>query len=263
MPANDSSCDILTAWRDVQAPRFPSVVDTEEAIKASKHKPDAVAISYARRLLSGFSSLMDERWLFSRLMTRLKHMRCIIVDFEQWQRKSSNLPDIRRIFWLRHFVLHDLLSLPIVGRRLGGNRTELGYELVRMSCLAFMQLVIYPMAATNEIPQKILKSMLPVIDRWTKPSEGKILSQEQPGIFIWALVLASMLAFEHYETTNNPKLMDSVATYFDRVSIKAEKRAWPMVKSIMTTHLWLDSECDGPGQRAWNYACLYLASQED
>lgn len=255
--------DILTCWRDVRPPRFPSVVDTEEAIKGSKHKPDALAITYARRLLSGFSSLMDDRWLYSRLMSRLKHMRCVIVDFEQWQRQSPNLPDIRRIFWIRHFVLHDLLSLPIVGQRLGGNRTELGYELVRISCLAFMQLVIYPMAAINEMPQKILKSMLPVIDRWTKPSEGKILSQDQPGIFIWALVLAGMLAFEHYETTNDSALMDSTAKYFDRVSIKAEKRSWPMVKGIMGTHLWLESECDGPGQRAWNYACLWLAERDE
>lgn len=196
-------------------------------------------------------------------MTRLKHVRCILVDYEQWQRKASSLPDIRRIYWLRHFVLHDLLSLPILGQRLGGSRTELGYELVRVSCLAFTQLVIYPMAAINEMPQKILKTMLPIIDCWTKPCEGKILSQDHPGIFLWALVLAGMLAFEHYETTNNPVLMDSVAKYFDRVSIKAEKRAWPMVKSIMGTYLWLESECDVPGQRAWNYACLWLAVQDE
>jgi hypothetical protein len=243
----------------VQPPRFPSIVDTEAAIKANRHKPDAEAIAFARRLLSGFGSLIDGRWLFSRLMARLKHMRCIIVDYEQWQRGSSSRPDIRRIHWLRHFVLHDLLSLPILGQRLGGNKTELGYELVRVSCLAFMQLVIYPMAAINELPQKILKQMIPLLDRWSKPCEGKVLSQEHPGIFLWSLVLAGMLAFEHYESTGDPALMDSVAKYFDRVTVKAEKRAWPMVKSIMSTYLWLPSECDGPGQRAWDYACLWLA----
>ncbi|ETN39248.1 uncharacterized protein HMPREF1541_05471 [Cyphellophora europaea CBS 101466] len=256
-------CDVLFSWRELEPPKFPCIIDTEEAIKASRHKPDADAISFARRLLSGFASLMDTRWLYARLMVRLKHIRCIIVDFEQWQRKASSLPDIRRLYWLRHFLLHDLLSLPMVSQRLGGSKTELGYELCRLSCLAFMQLVIYPLASMNQMPEKILKKILPVLDLWTKPAEGKVLSQEHPGVFLWALVLASMLAFEHYETMNDSAWMDSVAQYFDRVTIKAEKRAWPMVKSIMGTYLWLDSECDASGQRAWNYACLWLAARDE
>lgn len=251
------------AWRNFSPPKFPAVIDTEAEIKKNKHKPDAEAISYARRLLSGFSSMVDNRWLFAKLMTRLKHMRCILVDYEQWQRKSPQLPDIRRIYWIRHFVLHDLLSMPIIGSRLGGNVTELGYELIRLSCLGFMQLVIYPMAAINDIPSKILEKTVPLLEAWTKPAEGKILSQDHPGIFLWSLMLSSMLAFEHYETHSDPQWMDSVARYFDRVSIKAEKRAWPMVKAIMGTYLWLGSECDGPGQRAWNYACLWLAAREE
>jgi hypothetical protein len=209
---------------------------------------------------------MDTRWLYARLMVRLKHMRCIIVDYEQWQRLQpaiANLPDIRRIYWLRHFLLHDILSLPMVSQRLGGSKTELGYELCRLSCLAFMQLVIYPLASMNQMPSKILSKIVPVLDLWTMPVEGKILSQDYPGVFLWALVLASMLAFEHYETSNDPVWMDRVAKYFDRVHIKAEKSSWPSVKSIVGNFLWLDSECDGPGQRAWNYACLWLAAREE
>lgn len=202
-------------------------------------------------------------------MVRLKHMRCIIVDYEQWQRlkntspSNPNLPDIRRIYWLRHFLLHDILSLPMVSQRLGGSKTELGYELCRLSCLAFMQLVIYPLASMNNMPAKILTKLVPVLDLWTKPAEGKILSQDYPGVFLWALVLASMLAFEHYETTNDPSWMDRVAGYFERVHIKAEKSSWASVKGMVGNYLWLDSECDGPGKRAWDYACLWLAARDE
>ncbi|KPI35219.1 uncharacterized protein AB675_10136 [Cyphellophora attinorum] len=264
-PGCMTTTDVLIAWRNLQCPEFPLWVSTDKVIDLQRLERDPPAALLMQKLLSGFPAMPRNNMHSRRLTALLKKTRTLLVDFDQYQRDVQQKPaketkvDIRLLYWTRLMLLHDLLLLPDLS--LSDNPLELMYELCRNGLLAFEQLVLVPVAASNRLPEKLLTNLLPLLQRCVTSIHGRTLDREHPSLFLWAVMMAGMLAMEHYVAFGNSTLLDKVSAFFDRVSIKPEKNAWSMAAAMLRSFLWLDSECDTPGQRYWNYACLWLAER--
>jgi hypothetical protein len=249
--------DIVIAWRNLRCPEFPLPTGTFQVINAQGFDRDATAADMKRRLLSGIPALPKNTMHFRRLNTLLQHIRTLVVDFDQYQRGSAGPGfDLRLLYWTRLMLLHDVLLLPEMTA--SENPNDLIYELCRLGLTAFMQLVLVPIVASSRLPEKILKQLLPILRKCHAPLHGRILDREHPSLFLWCAALAGMLAMEHYQSLNDSTLLDEVSVLFENVPLKTEKSSWPLAADILRTFIWLDSECDAPGQRYWNYACLFL-----
>ena len=252
-----TTTDIMIAWRNLRCPEFPLIYSTEYVANLDVFKNDSQGIALSQKLLSGFPAMPKSTMHFKRLNIFLKHVRKVVVDYEQYQRGAAPDLDLRKLYWTRMLLMHDLLLLPDLD--MSDNPSDLLYELCRNCLLAFMQLVLCPVVADNNMPDKILKQLLPVLQRSTVAIHGRTLEREHPSLFLWAVLLAGMLAMEHYQTRNDSVLLDQVSSYINRLPIKAEKSSWSMALKVAQTFLWLDSECESSGRRYWNYACLWLA----
>jgi hypothetical protein len=252
-----TTTDTMIAWRSLQCPEFPLVYSTEHVMKVDPFKNDAMGVALSQKLLSGFPTMPKSSMHFKRLTAFLKNVRKLVVDFEQHQRGEAPTLDLRKLYWTRMMLMHDLLLLPDL--EMSDNPLDLLYELCRNCMLAFMQLVLCPVAARVKLPEKILKQLVPVLHRSTVAIHGRTLDREHPSLFLWAVLLGGMLAMEHYQTQNDSALLDEVSALIDRLPIKAEKSSWPMALRVAQTFLWLESDCEPAGRRYWNYACLWLA----
>lgn len=271
--------DTTVAWRRLEAPSMTLAIPTTVVISMAAHRPDEIANVQMRSLLSGLPLAWrtSPEQPYADLYQCLQHMRTLVVRYNQYQRRltitQANLrPDLRLIIYTRGVALHDLLSLPILTTN--GKGADGTYELIRHACLAFMQLVLFPITSVNETPRKILEQMAPLLelccrvqaehggDEYVDAVTSAQLERQSVDVsgslVLWAWMLAGMLAFEHLQTQQDSTWVDRLAPYVDEFAIRAEKSSWSMVKGVVETFLWLQSECDGPGQRWWNYACLWV-----
>jgi hypothetical protein len=295
--------DTTVAWRNLEPPSLSLFAPTPIIISMATHRPDDIANSQMRNLLSG----LPLAWRTSpeqphaSLYQCLQHTRTLVTRYNQYQRRltitqAQLRPDQRLIIYTRGLVLHDLLDLPVLTTS-GAGATGT-YELIRHATLAFMQLVLFPLASVNDMPRKILSEMHPLLqlcwkvqaqregaaDQYTDSSGGAGLEYLLAGpgssstttktkphpaaehesvdvtgsLVLWAWMMGGMLAFEHLQAQQDSKWVDELAPMVDDFAIRPEKGSWAMVKGVMETFLWLGSECDGPGQRWWNYACLWV-----
>lgn len=254
-----TTADTTIAWRNLRCPEFPLAVHTNQVIGLQPFESDDAAIALGRKLGTGFPVMPKSNMHFRRLTSLLKNMHKLLIDYEQHQRGAASSFDLRLVYWTRLMLLHDLLLLPDLED--SDNPMDLIYELCRNCLLAFMQLVLVPVVASNRMPEKILKQLIPVLQRSTIAIHGRTLDREHPSLFLWALLLSGMLAMEHYQTQGESALLDEVSMFIGRVPIKAEKSSWSMASKVAQTFLWLESECDAPGRRYWDYACLWLAEK--
>lgn len=281
--------DTAIAWRNLQQPLLGLSVPTSRIMATASHQPDKIADAQMRKLLSG----LPLTWRTSpeqphaNLYLCLQHIRALVVRYDQYQRHQTSTqadlrPDLRLIIYTRSMVLHDLLELPIITTNGGG--ADGIYELIRHSALVFMQLVLFPIASSNQLARKILEEMHPLLALcWkvqanqsaSKPSLNHYIdtmaatnrlepdrAELSKSLLLWAWILAGMLAFEHLQAQQDSAWVDVLAPMVDNFAIRPEKASWSEVKSVMETFLWMQSECDGPGQRWWNYACLWLDAKK-
>lgn len=272
-----ASYDSLTAWSRLSKPLLDSMLPTATALMLAVQKADDVANSQARKMLSGlpvgFRTCPEVP--YATLYEAMQHMRTIVVRFSQWQRRRERAwrPDLRQIHLTRILLMHDFLNLDSM--ETDGTGMPLTFEMCRHAAFAFMQLVLYPIARNNDMPNRLLKAILPLLQlaqtrlgEAAKARRGSVGLRERSmeggvnaGLFIWLWILAGMLALEELQTKETSEWMDKVAPFLQDMPIKAEKSSWPQVKDMMETFLWLDSECDPQGQQWWNYACLWLQAR--
>lgn len=147
--------------------------------------------------------------------------------------------------WYRHSWLHELLSLPIMDEY--PDTVAPLYELCRVSCLAFMQLVLHPLASNNRMPAQLL----PLLRARIKQCEAQKSVLHCQKTVLWACMLALMLAYEHRLTVHDSQLMEEVAAEFTVTLVPVQPERWPEVRNVLTEHLWVRSECDSLGQELW------------
>ncbi|ETN44180.1 uncharacterized protein HMPREF1541_10730 [Cyphellophora europaea CBS 101466] len=274
--------DGTVAWRRLEAPNFVSMAPTSVFIGMAVHTPDDEANAQMRRMLGGLPLVWrtSPEQPFAGLYQCLQHMRTLVVRYNQYQRRLTSRragakPDLNLIFYTRCLIIHDILELPVLPTQ-GAGMSGI-YEVVRHAALAFMQLVLFPIASSNDTPRKLLQQMLPLLktcckslaDDTTdpdlyhrssatqKPKEDNNNITVSGSLMLWAWMLAGMLALEHLQTKQEYHFMDELSPFVEHMAIKPAKSSWSMVKCVMETFLWLESECDGVGQQWWNYACLW------
>ena len=250
--------DSCIAWRTLTKPILETCVPTSVWLSMAAHRPDAAASDLEKRLLSSLPTVENVS-PYIELYASLSHARTLVVSYNQYQRRYSqpqhNLrPDLKHVHFARILLMHDLLMLPPMS-----HRTHLLYEALRYTVLAFMQLVLFPIACVNNMPHRLLSLLVPLLRQATTKTSPD--SRLDTSVFLWSWMLAGMLALEHLKTKAESKWMDELAPYVEQVSIKTEKSSWEMVKGVMETFLWVESECDGSGRQWWNYACLWLAAR--
>lgn len=262
--------DVLKAWRTLSRPVMQPLMPTATAVTFARDQPDEVAHAQLRKVLSGlpvgFRTCPESPYAL--LYAALQHTRTLMIRFDQWQRREREWrPDLRQIHLTRLLVLRDLLDLKHLEPE--GNGLNMTYEMCRLSSLAFMQLVLVPVAMNNDMPKQLLNMILPLVRQarnWIK--EGKRVRTDEGtlkadpcspsiGVFLWTWMLAGMLALEHLQTKGESEWMDKLAPNIEDMPVKVEKGMWATVKGAMETCLWLSSECDAPGQQWWNYVCLW------
>lgn len=269
--------DTTTAWRRFEPPSLPLLLPTSLCVGIAGHRPDELANMQMRRMLSGLPLLWrtSPEQPHAGLYQCLQHMRTIMVRYNQYQRRhatkqTAQTPDVRLIIYTRSAILHDLLELSVLTTK--GTGVDAIYELVRHGALAVMQLVLFPIASVNETPRRVLEQLVPLLELCRKfqladeetenPSTDTshavvANSVDVSGsLVLWVWMLAGMLAVEHFQATQDYLWMDRLAPFVEDIAIKAEKSSWSLVKDVMETFLWLESECDGVGKQWWIYACL-------
>lgn len=117
---------------------------------------------------------------YARLYEVVQRTRTLIMRFNQWQwqRERKWRPDLMQIHFTRVLILYDLLHL----QRLDPASTglQMTYDLCRHGCLAFMQLVLFPIATNNDRPNKLLSATLPVLrSAQIRLSEGTSLGRQE------------------------------------------------------------------------------------
>lgn len=179
-------------------------------------------------------------------------------------------PDLKHIHFARILLMHDLMKV----RQLAtdGLGLTITYEIIRLSLMAFMQLVLFPTASVNYMPARLLRMMIPLLDLAKEKIDEEEKEQKKAaawkqqygtatqgaldlGLFLWSWMLAGMLAIEHRETRGDTSWLDMLAPLVGTTAIKPESTAFVMVRNLMETYLWLNSECDVIGQQWWEYAC--------
>lgn len=238
-----ASADALTAWRTLSKPIMEPFVPTALAIIFAPYQPDDVANVQLRKLLSGlpigFRTCPEAP--HANLYAAMQHVRTLVVRFNQWQRRKERgwRPDLRQIHLTRVLVMHDLLSLDSL--ETDGKGLPMTYELSRHASLAFMQLVLFPIAKNNDVPSRLLQMMLPLLQharatlREQEVARGmqakgiarSAVGEINTGIFLWVWILAGMLALEELQTKGNSDWMDELAPYIVDMPIKAERRPGP------------------------------------
>lgn len=267
--------DSCIAWRTLSKPSLDPFVPTSVWISMAAYKPDAAATAQEKKYLSGLPEGLKscEAEPYSKLYQCLVNTRTTIVRYNQYERRYTQpqfRPDVKHIHFTRILIMHDLLNLPILVA--GSSETNNIYEILRHSVLAFMQLVLFPLASTNDMPNRLLQLLVPLL-RVTlatlqqQPQPASVTTAPNIGtldlnLFLYIWMLSGMLALENLQTKGKSEWMDELAPLIEHMAIKAEKSAWSMVRGVMETFLWLDSECDSVGQRWWNYACLWVAARK-
>lgn len=274
MPGLLANADSLTAWSRLRKPLLDPIFPTGQLILVATHQPDEIANEQMRTMLSGLpvGFRTCPELPYATLYGSMQHTRTLTARYMQWERRTEQgwRPDLRLIFLTRLLLMHDFLSLDSV--ETDGTGLPMTFEMSRHACFAFMQLVLYPIAHNNDMPNRLLKVILPLLrlararlrearraplGRENRDMDGGVNS----GLFSWMWMLAGMLALEHLQTKESSDWMDKVAPFVADMPVKAEKASWPLVKATMRTFLWLDSECDPQGQQWWNFACLWLQAR--
>ncbi|KPI34511.1 uncharacterized protein AB675_11048 [Cyphellophora attinorum] len=260
--------DSSLAWRTLTKPQMTPFIPTAMWMGMTSIKPDSVALLQEKAYLSGLP-IVPHTDNYAKLYECLEHTRTVIVRYNQYQRRytQQNLrPDVKNLYFARILIMHDVLSLPGLEKGDTSGR-ELLFDLLRYSLLALNQLVLFPLARNNDMPNRLITALSPLLQRAADQSIARPSTDASElfdtSVFLWSWMLTGMLALEHLQTKGSSDWMDELAPYVEHVAIKAEKAAWEMVKGVMERFLWLDSECDNGGRNWWGYACLWLAARSN
>lgn len=271
-----TTLDAYISWQALREPAIRPLRSTSSWLSMARHLPDSTASRQSARLLSGIPSHLIQSTdpPFSTLWQVLQHARTIVVNYNQYQRRysqRSTRPDVSQINFARLLLMNDLLRLPRLSS--DGHAHNITYETIRHTLMGFMQLVLFPITRSNEMPRRILEMAVPVLRQAksqivngasTQTYQSNTMQQQSTsqqetldrGVLLWCWMVAGMLATEHLETQGSHVWMDDLISFVDIIAVKPERSAWPMVKDMMESFLWLDSECDKVGQQWWDYVCL-------
>lgn len=187
----------------------------------------------------GISDIFDKDSLFDMIRT----VRDIAIGYDQNRQGILNAPNVAQIVRARSSILHDLLSSPEYSIFPDARKRHL-HDLCRLSLLSFMLLVLFPLPRIAGLHNRLAHEMTIAIESCTSTD----LWAEHPALLLWAVVLGGILA---QDTPQRAWFIEKMSNS----AIKHSVSAWPMVKDILRSFLWLSSECDEAGLEFWIDVC--------
>ena len=196
-----------------------------------------------KKLGSGFGDL-PSRFTSTPLCSIIDTICEISIGYDNYLRGVAPHPSLERILWARNCLQHDLISLP--------DRSQEGlqhdcclYELCRLSTMAYMLLVLFPVPRIAGMHPRLAERLVITLDRCTKLG----MWNDYPGLLLWSTMLGGIVARETTSLTRLYREMSSSAP------IKHIASAWSLVNDICLRYLWFEDECDEAGQAFWIEIC--------
>ena len=203
---------------------------------------DLTAEVLSRKLATGFN-VLHRGGLQGSLLTVIHTIRDIVVGLDHYTRGGTDAPELMQIAMIRNFAQHDLLSLPHISSVISSEEDCI-YEVCRLSCLVFADMVLWPLPASAGIRERLAEksssalSACRLLSSWTK----------YPSLLLWTTVLGGIAAKGTVREVYFFRQLDNGI-------IKRTVNAWPVVKSILQTFLWWDFTCDELAETFWQNAC--------
>ena len=198
------------------------------------------------------------------LIEKIDTIRFITLGFYMYQSRHPSAPSLVRIIWARNCVHHDLLSLPTTlihsdASKQPQTRTsptpshshlihpalQALYEVLRLSALAYMLLMLFPVPRMAGIHAKLSQSLMLALDNCTVLD----LWDQHPQLLLWSTVLGGIIADEG---TLRSWFADMASQARPRLTQDTNVTSWKAVRDICASFLWFPGpECDGEGRKFW------------
>lgn len=233
-----SMADIMTSFQLLKPPKF-SFHKSCKSILASWTTSKHDSSPLTQLLATSFRHLPQ-----SDTMTRLRTVICniatISIGYERYQQSHFDAPIFRQILLARLAALHELLSLPTSAAQTADNCL---YEICRHSTLAYMALALFPVSRECGPHEELAQRIMALLDN----AESYNLWPTYSRFLLWATALGGIMA-------KDTPLRSWYVNYLNNSGIKHTLIAWPPFSNLLTTCLWLESECDVEGQALWSEA---------
>ena len=253
--------DILASWRELQPPHFPLQAPTIYSIRLRVHQTDTIAAGLLRQLTVGFFALPNDTHELDRLLEIAKHASIISADLDQYLRsrdpkkqRQSKAPDIVLIKFTRMCVLHDILMLPDYESECDVEPERITCELCRLILLAYSLIVLAPVTTKSSLPQKIAGKLQRALGLVVDDVDRNDIRLKHPDLFLSAVIWGGMCAQSTAVASQDHELLGTFVDFLQFAAVKVEIHAWPLVSGIMKSYLWLEIDCEEPGQKFWAYA---------
>lgn len=205
------------------------------------------------------------------LLSILEGFRVLTTDLDQVRRTPKpesvlSAPNQPVLMWIRSTVMHSLLNLPdystrVLGSEHSGDSSFLIYELCRVSCLMYVQLWLCAVVnEENNMARRLLSKMWPLLSVSTsRLYDGSTLSARHSNLFLWAVILSLVCAYEDLDVTGESTSMQKTCLFVRHTQIEPLQEHWPQIANILEKCLWAEFDCDLTGQEAWQQACVLLS----
>lgn len=213
-------------------------------------------------LCTGFDSL--PRILTSLpLFTVIQNIRTITIGYSMYISRHPQAPSLARIVWARNSVQHDLLSVPDAAAEAMDDSHAALYDLTRLSALAYMVLVLFPLPRFAGIHAKVARQLVLTLDECTDLG----LWDDYPGLLLWSTILGGILSNpdEDDDASASPSsetdeeatmLISRFVKMTTQAGVKHQPTAWGLVKDMCGRFLWFEGdECEGLAKAFWGLAC--------
>jgi hypothetical protein len=177
-------------------------------------------------------------------------IRCYSLPKEEKQRISPNIALVKFTRWC---VLHDVLSLPAPAKDHELVQTEeIVAELCRLILLAYALFAVVPMPPESKLHGRITAKL----NRLLHKAVQTPIPSTHGDLFLCAIGWAFMCAHKAIGHRSLGKLLTGYVDLLEyQEVVKLDNSEWQAVTDVMKSFLWLDSYCDGPGQKFWACAC--------
>ena len=213
-------------------------------------------------LCTGFESLSSMLTSLP-LFSVIQNIRTITIGYSMYASGHPQAPSFARIVWARNSVQHDLLSVPERSAEVMDDSEAALYSLIRLSTLAYMVLVLFPLPRFAGVHEKLAPQLILTLDEGT----GLGLWDEYPGLLLWSTIFGGILSSgnENDNPGSGPSsecdgeaamLTSRFVKMMTRAGVKHQLSAWGLVKDMCGRFLWFGGEeCEGLGKAFWRLTC--------
>ena len=226
--------DLVTSFYTLQAPRF-ALLKSYHSITASWRTSIDNSSSLRASWGSAFSRSASHR-LFDRLRATISKIVMVSAHYERcWE--TMEISVLHEILPARNAALHDLLCLP---RSHVATADDCLYEICRHTAFAYMALALHPVSRENSPNSELAKRLRALLssasfyDLWSTYSS----------LLLWTAMLGGIMA-------KDTDMRFWYVRYLARSGVKHTLVTWSALRDLLSTYLWLDSECEEEGLALW------------